>query len=190
MRLKVKKFQAILYLSLFAATSCDTYQPSNQFKNHDFEEPLKNGSPSNWYTGQHAGETAYKYTIDNKIFKKGKQSFKMEQFKSQVYGIIDQSVILPKKRNNKKFVFSAMLKTKDVTSKLGWRLVVNCRRKDSYIIKQIQSKPIFGTTDWTKVTLEADIPKDTYKLDAGIMLQSIGIGWVDDASLIIDPKSK
>lgn len=184
----MKKYQALIYLALLTATSCDTYQPSNQFKNASFESTKKNGSPSHWYTGQHAGKIAYKYTIDDKTFTKGKQSFKMEQFESQVYGIIEQAVILPKKRNNKKIVFTAMLKTKDVVSQPGWGLVVNCRRKDSFIIKQFQSKTINKTTDWTKISIEADIPKDTYKLDAGIMLQSMGTGWVDDVSLIIDPK--
>jgi hypothetical protein len=113
------------------------------------------------------------------------QSYRIEQHADQVFGIVKQHVVLPDKES-KTFLFTAMLKTKDVAAGRGWRLVLNCRAKNSRILKQFQSEPMNGTTDWKKVTLEGDLPKGTVKVDAGIMLQSVGIGWVDDTYLSVD----
>jgi len=182
----MRNFQILVYIPLILLAGCDNYNPTNLFKNPSFEKISKRNQATSWYSGQHAGRKAYKMAVDSSISFEGKNSFKIEQFTDQVYGVVEQPVILPK-RINKRFVFSAMLKTKDVKPGDGWRLIINCRAKDGFIIKQYQSTPLTATTDWQKVTIEEDIPPETVKIDAGAILQSLGSAWIDQASFIIDP---
>jgi len=182
---------SFLITSTLFLTSCDDYKSVNTFKNPSFETTRENKPTiaKNWFSSQHAGVTAYNFQVDNTVAHTGKSSFKVHQFRDQVYGMVRQHVRLPKP-NNKTFVFTAMLKTKDIIAGDGWRLVVNCRAEDGYINKQYQSEPITGTKDWTKVELKGLIPEGTVKLEAGIMLQSLGTGWVDDVDLRFDPPAK
>lgn len=184
-RIKLTVITSIFFSSLLSLAACDFYEPTNLLINPDFEELTKKKTALGWQTGQHAGEKAYNYDLDSEVVFEGKYSFRIEQYKDQVYGIVSQPTLLPD-RKNKKFTFTAMLKTKDVKVGDGWRLVVNCKAEDSYILKQYQSEPLNGTTEWQKVTLEGEIPEETTKLDSGIMLQSLGTGWADNVDLRVD----
>ena len=143
---------------------------------------MVNKRPVAWRAAQHAGKIAYTYELDTEIAFDGMRSYRIEQYADQAYGIVKQILVLPDKQHNA-FSFTAMLKTKDVAAGMGLKLVVNCIGKRNWILKQYQSESTNGTTDWQKVTLEGDIPKDTVKLDVGIMLGSLGVGWVDEAYL-------
>ena len=48
-------------------------------------------------------------------------------------------------------------------------------------------KLVGGTTDWTKLQIEMDVPKDTYQVSAWVVYNapSDGTVWFDDASLEI-----
>lgn len=173
---------------VFATTplliSCANQEPNNLLVNPGFEERNDKQKAVAWTTSQHAGKEAYKYELDSDVSFQGKQSFRIEQYADQAYGIVRQTSVLPGSEN-KNVIFTAMLKTEDVVAGKGLRLVLNCRAENSRILKQFQSEPLGGTTDWEKVTLEGAVPEGTVKVDAGIMLQSLGVGWVDDAHLSI-----
>jgi hypothetical protein len=164
--------------------SCTNLQPPNLLVNSGFEELRENEKPVAWGASQHAGKMAYSHAIDTEIVFNDMHSYKMEQHADQAYGIVKQMVLLPDKKS-KTFSFSAMLKTQDVAAGMGWRLVLNCIGESNGILKQYQSEPMNGTTDWQKVTLVGDIPKGTVKFGTGIMLGSLGAGWVDDAHLSV-----
>jgi len=182
----MKKVISIIAIPLFAV-ACTPSEPKNSLKNSGFEQEHPKNQAKGWYAGQHAGEDAYIMQLDSNIFFEGKSSFGIEQYKEQVYAVVEQSVRIPKGKH-KKFIFSAMLKTENVEPGEGWKLVVNCREEDGYIAKQYQSSiALTATTDWQKVTIEADIPENTIKIDVGAMLQSKGKAWIDNANLIIDP---
>lgn len=181
----MKKPNALLLVSVFSLIACDTYKPHNLLSNPSFEELDEKQKAIGWLTGQHYGDVAYKMKPDITVSSHGKNSFKIEQFKDQVYGIVDQDVLLPKRKNSK-FKFTAMLKTKDVAKGDGWRLVINLKESDGYIIKQLQSEAIIGTTDWQKVSITAELPEKTSNVVLGAMMQSMGTGWIDEAELIVE----
>ena len=164
--------------------SCTEPLPPNLLLNSSFEELTEKQKPVAWRTGQHAGKAAYKLKIDTEVAFDGKQSYRVEQYAEQAYGIVKQSLVLSD-RKSKTFSFTAMLKTKDVAAGNGWKLVLNCKGRNNNILKQFQSEPTNGTTDWQKMSLEGDIPKGTVKFGAGIMLMSQGTAWVDATYLSV-----
>jgi len=181
--MKILKPISLLLLVLLVA--CDTYKPHNLLINPSFEEADENKTATGWKTGQHFGNKAYNLNVDTETSSHGKNSYRVEQFADQIFGIVDQEITLPE-RENKKFVFSAMLKTENVAEGDGWRLVINFKETDGYIIKQTQSDAFVGTSDWQKVTLEGNLPKGTTKVAVGAMMQSFGTGWVDEVEFIVD----
>jgi hypothetical protein len=158
--------------------SCTEPMPPNLLLNSSFEELTEKQKPVAWGHSQHAGKVAYTYQIDTEVAFDGMQSYRIEQYAKQAYGIVKQSLVLSD-RKSKTFSFTAMLKTKDVVAGNGWKLVLNCRGSNNNILKQFQSEPMNGSTDWQKVSLEGDIPKGTVKFGVGIMLMSQGAAWVD-----------
>jgi hypothetical protein len=160
-------------------------KPANLLINPGFEELTEKQRPVAWKNSQHAGVRAYSYAIDKEEVFEELQSYRIEQNADQVYGMVKQFVASPD-RKSKTFSFTAMLKTKDIdagTSRdygaVGFKLVINCIDANRATLKQYKSDPITGSTDWQKVTLEGDIPKGTVKFSIGIMLLSVGVGWVD-----------
>ena len=81
---------------------------------------------------------------------------------------------------------AAMLKSRDIKEGKGFRITLTCLGKGGRVLKQYKSEPVIGTSDWQRVVLEGDIPRGTISLRAGILLQSIGTGWVDDAHLVVN----
>jgi hypothetical protein len=164
--------------------SCAESIPPNLLLNSSFEELTEKQKPVAWRPSQHAGKVAYTYQIDTEVAYDGKQSYRVEQYAEQAYGIVRQSLKLSD-RKSKTFSFTAMLKTKDVVAGDGWKLVLTCRGRNNNILKQFKSEPMNGSTDWQKVILEGDIPKGTVKFVVGIMLSSQGTAWVDAAYLSV-----
>jgi hypothetical protein len=186
----MKILKPVLLVSACVATaallvSCTNSQPVNLLVNPGFEELTEKQKPVAWRTSQHAGKTAYKYEIDSEVVFDEMHSYRIEQHIDQAYGMVQQSVVLPDKES-KTFLFTAMMKTKDVAAGRGWLVSLTCKNGNNSILKQFQSEPMIGTTDWQKVTLEGDIPKGTVKFSVGILLGSLGTGWVDDTSLSVN----
>lgn len=185
----VRILKPAFFISACVATallaSCSKPQPPNLLVNSGFEEQLENKKPVAWRTVQHAGKAAYKYDVDAEVFVEGIKSYRIEQYAKQAYGMVKQTVVLPE-GENKTFSLTAMLKVKDIAVGEGLKLVLNCRGSGNAILKQYKSPPLTGTADWLKVTLEGEIPKGTVRFGVGIMLQSVGVAWVDDTYLSIN----
>ncbi len=182
----MKILRLVLFVSACVATallvSCSSPQPPNLLINPGFEEQKENKKPLAWKTAQHAGKIAYKYDVDSEVVGEGVQSYRIEQYANQTYGIVKQTVVLPD-GENRTFSFTAMLRVRGVAPGAGLQLVLNCRDSNTRIVKQYKSLPLSGTANWQKVTLEGDIPKGTAKFGVGIMLGSVGTGWMDDIYL-------
>ncbi len=154
-----------------------------EIRNPGFEE--SGVDPLGWTVLQHAGNIAYETAIDDKVFKEGKHSFRMERKKKQIFGLLRQIVELPG-GNGKKLHFSALLRTEKV-GKGGWGLVLNfLQASDGRILSQARSRPLTGNTEWTRVEITKAIPKGTGKLSIGVMLLDQGKGWLDDVRVRIE----
>lgn len=179
----MKILKCLLILFTLLSTGCDK-NPPNIIINAGFENALSKGSQSVWKTSSHAGEVSYNFDVDSNVSYSGKNSFKIVQFKDQVYGIVQQLVPLAESDDNE-FEFSAMLRTRDIQQGNGSKLVINCLTADGYIIKQFKSEALLGNNEWTKLTIKEVLPKRTATLNAGIMLQSQGTVWIDEVNLIV-----
>ena len=185
----MKILKPALFVSACVAASllgsCADPGPPNLLVNPGFEDLLENQKPIAWRTSQHAGTVAYNYAIDTHDVVEGKHSYKIEQHADQYYGIVKQTVALAD-RKRKTFLYTAMLKTKDVEPGSGLQLVVNCKGKNYSVLKQYQSESVVGNTDWQKITIEGDIPKGTIEFNVGIMLGTLGVAWIDDTSFSVN----
>lgn len=152
--------------------------------NPGFEEPLDtSGSRLGWQLSQHAGVPAYEMGFDKQVFSEGKQSYKIKRVVYQVFGQVSQKIRAPK-AIGKTLEYSAMLRTQDV-GELGWMLVVDFLDIEGYLVKQIRSKPLTGTTKWQRVGVKHTVPPRTFKINVGATLLDAGTGWIDDAKISI-----
>lgn len=178
--------RAIFAISVLIAiplhVGSDPVQSDNLLVNPEFEERKENQRLAAWSFSQHAGKGAYKFDLDTAAAFKGSQSLRFEQYADQAWGIVRQDIALSEEESER-FSFTAMLKTRDIAEGRGWRLTLTCLGKGGRVLKQYKSESLNGTNDWKRVVLEDAIPKGTTTLRAGIILQSVGTGWVDDAYL-------
>jgi hypothetical protein len=174
-----------LFLGLPLYAGCSDDQPDNLLTNPGFEERDEHQRAAGWSLAQHAGRDAYKFDFDKAAAASGNLGFRLEQYADQAYGVVKQEVELPEGKGER-FRFAAMLKSRDIKERKGLRITLTCLGKRGRVLKQYKSEPLIGTNDWQRVVLEGDIPKGTISLRAGILLQSIGTGWVDDAHLVVN----
>jgi len=152
--------------------------------NPGFETGMSSGKLPGWRISQHTGSEAYSMTIDTENAAEGKQSFRMERTREQVYGLIEQIVAIPEGLNGKPMTYSAMLKTDGVGDD-GWCLVVTFHGGTGAILDQKRSQPMIGTHDWSRVTVETVPPAGTRTVAAGVLLLDKGTGWIDDNQLSV-----
>lgn len=172
-------------VALLLHVGCGQSDPDNLLANPGFEERDGNQRPAGWSLAQHAGSDAYKFNFDKGVVFSGNQGFRFEQYADQAYGILKQEVELPEGKGER-FSFAAMLKSRDIEDGRGLRLTLTCLGSGGRVLKQYKSEPLHGTNEWQRVVLEGAIPKGTNSLRAGVLLQSIGTGWVDDARLVVN----
>lgn len=154
-------------------------------ENPGFETGISNGLLPGWRMSQHAGVVAYAMTTDTGNAMEGKQSFRMERLREQVYGLIEQQAAVPAGLDGKPITYSAMLKTDSVGND-GWCLVVTFHGGTGEIIDQKRSLPMIGTHDWSRVVVDAILPAGTRTVAVGALLLDKGTGWIDDNRLSVE----
>lgn len=180
--MKIKTVWIFIFAFLF--TACNNKEVnSNLIFNPGFEQPLLTGIQTKWSQTVHAGETAYEFSVDSKQAYAGNNSYKIHQFKTQTFGQLGQTIEI-KKGEKKAFEFSAMIRTKGIEKGSGTSLVINLLAPDDFIIKQYKSEQLIGDNEWQKIILKGEIHQATNRLSLGIMLQSKGVVWIDDVTLI------
>jgi hypothetical protein len=50
-------------------------------------------------------------------------------------------------------------------------------------LDNMQNRPITGTTDWQRYECVMDVPAATSNIYFGLVLQSSGKAWIDDATI-------
>ena len=149
--------------------------------NPSFEEPAKGPRAPGWSPSQHTGpERNYVWAVDGETASEGKASYRIKRLSPQVFGMINQAVVVAE-HAGKTLEFSAAMKTDDVGPE-GWLLAVNIESRNA-ILEQARSIPVTGKVGWKRSTLRFKLPADAYELKLGIMLLDEGTGWVDDVKL-------
>jgi len=159
--------------------------------NPGFEQPPKGGEIlPGWCAHQHAGDPSYEFAVDNQVFAKGKNAFRITRLQPQDYGALDQT--LPgRDLIGKEIEFSALIQAKDV-DKRGFVLCINVIDASGDIRNQFRSQPrTTGTVDkWTPLSVRAKVPSGTQRVEVGFLLIGGGTIWADEATLKIIPAEK
>lgn len=149
-------------------------ESNRELQNVDFED----GGRWWGFSGSYAVKT-----IDTLTRHSGKQSLGLEQTAQDFEDTsgYTQSV-LAEKYAGKRVRFSAYVKTEDVQGTMGlWfqgRSTLINRVTD-----EMETRPVFGTTDWTLYETVVDVPADCTLLAMGVQMHGPGKLWIDDAKL-------
>ena len=77
------------------------------------------------------------------------------------------------------------VKTKDVREWAGLWLRADDDDFHTLIIDNMETRPIRGTTSWTKYTIDVELPRETVWLNYGILLKGSGMMWADNFRLLV-----
>src|SRR5262249_6901166 len=84
---------------------------------------------------------------------------------------------------------AGFLKTRDVVDWSGLWLRVD-GPNSTLAFDNMASRPVKGTTDWTRYEVVLDVPEAAVRLAFGPLLVGAGQVWADDLSLdVVDPKA-
>lgn len=93
------------------------------------------------------------------------------------YDRYDRSI---EKFRGHKVRFTAWIKSEDVENNAGtWIRILG--PSDRYIAGEVAParRPIRGTTDWTKYTLEVPVPREAMAIGTGFVMDGMGKIWID-----------
>ena len=161
-----------------------------------FEEALSNrGTTPAWGFVQHAGEPSFEIAVDDTIAHEGKQSLRLKRTGKQHYALASQ-IILADRYRGKRVRFSGYLRLADVhafgpgklgeISGTGLLLRVSLPGSDLFF-DDMRDRPMRGTHEWTRVSIEVDVPPDAYMIEFGAHLSGSGAVWFDGAELTVLP---
>jgi hypothetical protein len=80
----------------------------------------------------------------------------------------------------KKLRLSGYIKTKDVTGWAGMWMRVDGKKSHSLSFDNMGDRKIKGTTEVTKYEIVLDVPKNSTRINYGVLLSSTGEVWLDD----------
>ena len=85
--------------------------------------------------------------------------------------------------------FSAVVRSEDVSSWAGLWMRVDGQDKKILAFDNMQSRPIRGTTGWTRHEVVLDVAPNAVQVAFGILLGGNGAAWIDDAKVEAVPNS-
>jgi hypothetical protein len=152
--------------------------------NADFEQSDGAGWAKGWDRLQHAGEIAYRFTLDgNKPFS-GKASGKIERTAPQVFGLFKQRIDA-RRYAGKRVSVSVYAKAQDVGEGGGGLYVRVDGSGESILKTDASSGTTAGSHDWKPFRVVVEIPTNAVTLEFGIMLQDAGAIWADEFALAV-----
>ena len=77
------------------------------------------------------------------------------------------------------------MKTKAVREWAGLWLRADDDDFHTLFLDNMATRPIRGTTSWTKYTIDVELPRETVWLNYGILLKGSGMMWVDNFRLMV-----
>jgi len=175
----MKKITLTIYLFLFIIPLYS--QSKEHILNFDFEIN-KNRIPIGW---TYSGSSDYSISLDSTIFKKGKNSIKIE-FNGGKEDYKSLEFSLPHNYDGKKITLSGYLKTENIsTGYAGLWMLIN----PNIIGDNMRDRGVVGTTDWNKYEITLDLkPSETEQIIIGGLLRGNGKMWIDDLTVTIDGK--
>ncbi len=160
-------------------------------QNANFELSDGKGWAKDWERLQHAGEPAYRFTLDeNKPFS-GRYSGKIEQIAPQVFGLFKQRVDV-RAHVGKRVSVRVNAKAQKVGDGGGGLYTRVDGAGDVILGNDFESGVTRGTHDWKALRAVVEIPTHAVLLEFGIMLQDGGTIWADEflVELTTDPVTK
>jgi hypothetical protein len=159
--------------------------------NPGFEQSDGAGWAKGWDRLQHAGELAYRFTLDEVKPFSGKFSGKIEQIAPQVFGLFKQRVDA-RAFAGKRVSIRAQAKAQDVGEGGGGLYVRVDGISDSILGSDFDSGKTQGSHGWKPFRAVVEIPANAVLLEFGIMLQDKGTIWADEfaVELTNDPITK
>ncbi len=178
--LKWTEWFALCAATIFIGATCAA-PVDIKLVNPSFEEPANGARAPGWSPSQHTGPVRnYEWAVDTETATDGKSSYRIKRVSPQVFGLINQGVIVAE-HAGKTLEFSAAMKADGVGPE-GWLLAVNVESRNA-ILEQVRSAPVTGKVGWKRSVVRFKLPVDAYELKLGIMLLDEGTGWVDDVKL-------
>ncbi len=147
--------------------------------NAGFEQSDGAGWAKGWERLQHAGELAYRFTLDETKPFSGKVSGKIEQIAPQIFGLFKQRLDA-KALAGKRVSIRAQAKAQGVGEGGGGLYVRIDGAGDAILGNDFDSGKTQGSHDWKPFRAVVEIPANAVLLEFGIMLQDKGTMWADD----------
>lgn len=157
------------------------------FLNLDFEYGYaENNKPQRWYSGGN-GYTAF---LDSVVKYNANKSLKIEKtsFVENGFGVCTNSFPVDIVRGHK-IVFKGKIKTQDIASGyagLWWR--EDGENQSVLNFDNMSNRGLTGTNDWTEVSIEMNVDKETRNINFGGLQTGAGIAWFDNFEIFIDGK--
>jgi hypothetical protein len=146
----------------------------------------RSGNPDGWAAHQHAGRTAYTFTIDRKTKHSGDASLRIVNLRPEVYGSITQSLPAAPHRGTT-LRFSVWLRSESVVAnefgKGATPLLQAIVGGSPAVSASFEVAAIAGTTEWIRREVVIDVPPAAETIQIGVMLTGSGTVWLDDAVL-------
>ena len=150
------------------------------------DRPGVGDNPEGWAPHQHAGPTAYSFTLDRSTKHSGETSMRIRNLRPEVYGSITQSIPAAP-YHGKTLRFSVWLRTDGVVANAygkGATPILQAIASGSPVASaSFELAAIAGTNEWMRREVIIDIPRFADTLEFGVMLTGTGIVWLDDAAL-------
>ena len=142
--------------------------------------------PDGWIKAGNKPQS-YEVGLDSSTFKSGDKSCYMKSTERKIdgFGTVMQS-ILPDDYRGERVRLSGYLKTKDAKGWVGlWMRVDGEERNKSLAFDNMQSRPLKGTTEWTKCDVVLEVDKSATNVSFGFLMNGVGKVWADGLVLEI-----
>jgi hypothetical protein len=150
------------------------------------EQGGRGGNPEGWAAHQHAGPTAYTFTVDRTTKHSGDASMRIRNLRPEVYGSITQSVPAAP-HLGKTLRFSVWLRSDGVVGndfgKGATPLLQAMVGGSPAVSASFDVAAIAGTMEWVRREVVIEVPSAAESIEIGVMLTGSGTVWLDDAVL-------
>lgn len=144
------------------------------------ENVLNNQEQINGWNLSGSYTELYELTVDDKVFHTGTKSgllFAKGEANEQQFGTMMQG-FQAENYKNKRIKMSCFLKTQQVAKCGAWLRIDNVSG-DTLQFDNMDSRSIYGTTDWNHYSIVLDVPEESASIHFGVLLVGKGKVWAD-----------
>ncbi|HRE12877.1 MAG TPA: hypothetical protein PLD37_01645 [Usitatibacteraceae bacterium] len=195
MRARIAVFASALALAVGCAqTGAPAIPPAAApgpvaLRNADFEAPGTGGPgcPVGWGCSAHNRPEAFKYGVDSAHVSQGRLSASIERNLAEPWALVVQSVPVDRLKGQR---IRLTISVRHEGAGGGIGPFVKAQNGVGVAIGAAQ-QVVPGPTDWKRVSVEFDVPRDTMVLEVGALREGAGRSWLDDAVLeVLGPGSR